>query len=51
LKNKKVTYNPKGIKRIENITPKSPVPTRDLNLTNILIKNDKDHYWRIEKKA
>jgi hypothetical protein len=50
LKKKKVTYNPKGLKRKDNVTPPKNVPTKDINIDEIIIDTDTDHYWRIIKK-
>jgi len=50
LKKKKITYNPKGLKRKNNVTPEKHIPEKDLNLEDIIIDTETDHYWRIEKK-
>lgn len=50
MKGKKITYNPKGLKRVDNVTPKTSLPKNDLTLKEIIIKTDKDNYWKIEKR-
>lgn len=50
MKTKEITYNPKGLKRIDNISPKTAIPQNDLFLKNNVVVTNKDHYWRIEKK-
>jgi len=50
LKKKKITYNPKGLKRKDNVTPKKHIPEKDIKLEDIVIDTETDHYWRIEKK-
>lgn len=45
----KITYNPKGLKRVDNVTPKTSLPKNDLTLEDITIKTGKDNYWKIKK--
>ena len=47
--NKKVTYNPKGLKRTDNILNKNCTPRKDLatNKISIIIE---DNYWKVTKK-
>ena len=49
MKIKKVTYNPLGFERVNNITPKTDLPKNDLNENNIIIINIGDHYLKIQK--
>lgn len=46
MKAKKVTYNPNGLKRIDNIVPCSCTLNGDINSNNINIVV-KDGYWKI----
>jgi hypothetical protein len=50
LKKKKITYNKNGLKRTENVSPKTSIPKVDLNCKNLIIHKNNDSYWRIEKK-
>ena len=50
LKKKRITYNPKGLKRRDNVSPPKNIPTKDINIDEIIIDTDTDHYWRIVKK-
>lgn len=38
MKIKSVKYNPKGLKREQNSSPKMVLPKKDLNKTNTIIK-------------
>jgi hypothetical protein len=49
VKFKSIKYNPKGIKREENTSPKVVLPKIDLNKNNISIIS-KNHYLQIKKK-
>jgi hypothetical protein len=49
MKNKVVTYNPKGLKRTDNVVHKSCKPIKDLSTRNINIVED-GNYWKISKK-
>ena len=49
MKTKKVKYNPKGLKRTDNIVPKTSMPKKDLNFQNVNVIIE-DHYWKISKK-
>lgn len=50
MKKRKVTYNQNGLKRVDNVAPKTSIPKKDLNLKNIIIHKNKGNYWRVEKK-
>lgn len=39
MKNSKITYNPKGLKRKDNAVLKSQIPKKDLKSDNIVIKS------------
>lgn len=44
-----MTYNPKGLKRADNVVKCSCTPKNDLNSQNINI-DIKDGYWKVSKK-
>ena len=46
----KIAYNPKGLKRIDNITSKVILPKQDLNPDNIVVKTE-NHYWKIDNET
>jgi len=50
LKKKNVTYNKNGLKRAENVSPRTSIPENDLNYKNLVIRKNNDSYWRVEKK-
>jgi len=49
VKIKNITYNPKGLKRADNVEKGNCTPKNDLNSQNITI-TVKDGYWKISKK-
>lgn len=51
MKKINITYNPKGLSRIENAMSKIVLPPEDINPQNINIKKDQSHYWVIESKT
>lgn len=50
MKKAKITYNPKGLKRADNVGANKVSPANDISLNDIIIKKEKGHYWKIEKK-
>jgi len=49
LKKKVITYNPKGLKRVNNVAPVVKRPKKDLNSQNIKIEKSSG-YWKVSKK-
>jgi hypothetical protein len=50
VKNTKVTYNPNGLKRSQNVSPKPPVPKNDLTKDNRTVERVQHHYFKISKR-
>jgi hypothetical protein len=49
VKNKKVTYNPKGLKRTDNLLRSTQLPQKDIDIRNVKVEV-KDNYWLISDK-
>lgn len=49
MKKKKITYNAKGLKRKDSVSPPKNIPIQDININEIVIDTNTDHYWRIIK--
>lgn len=50
MKITKITYNPRGLKRVDNTSPKNTAPKKDINLNEFTIEKSKEHYWQMVKK-